>query len=258
MPGRLEGKVALITGGGSGIGRASAERFATEGARVCVIDRSLEGAAETVRRIEAAGGQAFAAQADVTSEAIVNGVSHRCVETYGALDCVVAAAGIARAPGQQGGEPLWNMPLEAFDGMLDVNLRGVLLTCRAAVREMLNAGRPGAIVTISSGAARLPLAGGGHYCIAKAGVWMLTKVMALELAAQNIRINAIGPGYIDTPMTQPMHQSEERLQQILRAVPMHRMGEPEEIAATALFLCSDEASYFTGQMLHPAGGLYLD
>ncbi|HZQ37509.1 MAG TPA: SDR family NAD(P)-dependent oxidoreductase [Dehalococcoidia bacterium] len=258
MPGRLEGKVALITGGGSGIGRASAERFAAEGARVCVVDRSLEGAAETVQRVEAAGGQAFAAGADVTDEAALDGAVRRCVETYGALDCVVAAAGIAQAPGQQGGEPLWQMPLAAFDGMLDVNLRGVLLTCRAAVRAMLNAGRPGAIVTISSGAARLPLAGAGHYCIAKAGVWMLTKVLALELAGQNIRVNAIGPGYIDTPMTQPMHQSEERLQRILRTIPMHRMGEPEEIASTALFLCSDDASYFTGQMLHPAGGLYLD
>jgi NAD(P)-dependent dehydrogenase (short-subunit alcohol dehydrogenase family) len=258
MPGRFAGKVALITGGGSGIGRASAERFATEGARVCAVDRVLEGAAETVRRIESAGGQAFAAQADVASEEAINAATRRCVETYGGLDCVVAAAGIARAPGQEGGEPLWRMPLEAFDGMLDVNLRGVLLTCRAAVREMLNTGRAGAIVTISSGAARLPLAGGGHYCIAKAGVWMLTKVLALELAGQNIRVNAIGPGYIDTPMTQPMHQDEERLQRILRTIPMHRMGEPGEIASTALFLCSDDASYFTGQMLHPAGGLYLD
>jgi len=258
MKGRLEGRIALITGGGSGIGRATAERFAQEGARVCVVDRSLEGAAQTVLRLEAHDGEGFAVEADVTDEAAVDGAVQRCVDTYGHLDCLVAAAGIAIAPGQAGGEPLWNMALTAFDAMLDVNLRGVLLSNRAAVRAMLAAGRPGAIVNIASGAARTPIRGGGHYCVSKAGVWMLTKVMALELAEQQIRVNAIGPGYIDTPMTAPMHADEQRKQRILRNIPIHRMGQPEEIASTALFLCSDDGSYFTGQMLHPAGGLLLD
>lgn len=256
--GRLEGKVTLVTGGGSGIGRATALRFAGEGARVCVVDRSLEGAAETVLQIEGQDGEAVAVQADVTSESEVDAAVSHCVEVFGWLDYLVAAAGIAMAPGQAGGEPLWNMPLQAFDGMLDVNLRGVLLSNRAAVRAMLAADRHGAIVNIASGAARIPLAGGGHYCISKAGVWMLTKVMALELARNQIRVNAIGPGYIDTPMTAPMQADEALQQRTLGRVPMHRMGRPEEIASTALFLCSDDASYFTGQMLHPAGGLYTD
>lgn len=256
---RLTGKVALITGGGSGIGRATAVRFAAEGARVCVVDRSLEGAAETVLRIEAhQDGQALAVQVDVTNEAATEAAVRRCVETYGGLDCMVAAAGIGTVPGDAGGDPLWKLPLEAFDGMLNVNLRGVLISNQAAARAMLAGGRHGAIVNIASGAARIPLRGAGSYCISKAGVWMLTKVMALELAREHIRVNAIGPGYIDTPMTAGMQQNEELQRRALNSVPMRRMGEPEEIASTALFLVSDDASYFTGQMLHPAGGLYLD
>jgi NAD(P)-dependent dehydrogenase (short-subunit alcohol dehydrogenase family) len=258
MAGRIEGQVALITGGGSGIGRATALRFAQEGAAVCAVDRSLEGAAETVRLVEQQGGKALAIGCDVTDEAAVDDAFRRCVEAFGGLDCLVAAAGIARAPGQEGGESLWEIPLGAFDAMLDVNLRGVLLCNRAAVRTLIAGRRKGAIVNISSGAARLPLRGAGHYCIAKAGVWMLTKVLALEVARENIRVNAIGPGYIDTPMTQPMSAIEGRREQIERNTPMGRMGQPEEIASTALFLVSDDASFFTGQMLHPAGGLYLD
>ncbi|MHB8577545.1 MAG: SDR family NAD(P)-dependent oxidoreductase [Dehalococcoidia bacterium] len=258
MTGRLDGKVALITGGGSGIGRATAVRFAAEGARVCVVDRSLEGAAQTVQQIEAGGGQAFAERVDVTQEAEVDRATRRCVETYGGLDCVVAAAGIDHDPNGPSREPLWRKSLASFDLVIDINLRGVLLTNRAVVRTMIDGGKPGAIVNIASGAARIPISGAGDYCISKAGVWMLSKVMALELARHQIRVNAIGPGIIATPMTEEFQHNEELQQRALRTVPMRRLGRPEEIAATALFLCTDDSSYYTGQMLHPAGGIFTD
>jgi NAD(P)-dependent dehydrogenase (short-subunit alcohol dehydrogenase family) len=259
MAGRLEGKVALITGGGSGIGRACAERFAAEGALICAADVSLEGAAETVQRVEAAGGTATAVEVDTTDEAAVEAMVARCVDAFGALDVLVAAAGIgsARPPAEQATAPytVLTMPIEQFRRVVDVNFYGVLFSDRAAARWMLAHGRPGSIINLASVAARVPLPGGA-YSVSKAGVWMLTKVLATELATAGIRVNAIGPGYIETPMTALLRADEARSRVALGMTPMGRFGRPEEIAATALFLASDESSYFTGELLHPAGGMF--
>jgi NAD(P)-dependent dehydrogenase (short-subunit alcohol dehydrogenase family) len=261
MSGRLDGKVALITGGGSGIGRACAVRFAAEGASVVVADVSLEGAAETVRQVEADGGAATALQVDTTDEAACETMVARCVEAFGAVDVLVAAAGISsgRPPSDQPAEPytVLTVPVEQFRRVVDVNFYGVLFSDRAAARWMVANGRPGSIINIGSVASRIPLPGGA-YSVSKAGVWMLTKVLAMELATTGIRVNAIGPGFIETPMTALLREDELRSRWALGMTPMGRFGRPEEIASTALFLASDESSYFTGELLHPAGGMFHD
>jgi NAD(P)-dependent dehydrogenase (short-subunit alcohol dehydrogenase family) len=258
MSGRLAGKAALITGGGSGIGRSTALRFAEEGAAVCCADLNLENAAGVVHEVESAGGRALALEVDTSDPAACEAMVSRCVEALGAVDVLVAAAGIGSAlPQSQRAQPLLTIdyPLEAFERVIDVNFYGVLHSNRAVARWLRDQGRPGSMINLASIAARLPLPGGA-YSVSKAAVWMLTKVLAMELAPLGIRVNAIGPAYIDTPMTAGLQDDEARLRMILSRTPMGRLGRPEEIASTALFLASDDSSYFTGELLHPSGGLF--
>ena len=259
MTGRLEGKVALITGGGSGIGRACAQLFAREGASVCVADISLEGAAQTVHEIEAVKGRALALAADTADEAANEEMVARCVAAYGAVDVLVAAAGVggARPASDEPAPPTTTLtvPMDQFRRVIDVNLYGVLFSDRAVAKWMIANRRKGSIINLASIAAKVPLPGGA-YSISKAGVWMLTKVLALELATTGIRVNAIGPAFIETPMTAAIREDEARSRWALERTPMGRYGQPEEIATTALFLASDESSYFTGELLHPSGGMF--
>jgi NAD(P)-dependent dehydrogenase (short-subunit alcohol dehydrogenase family) len=260
MAGRLEGKIALITGGGSGIGRACAIRFAAEGAKVCAADLDLAAAAETVRRMDAADRRSLAVAVDTTDEAATDTMVARCVDTFGAVDILVAAAGIGspRPPATGSAEPysLLSLPTEQFRRVIDVNLHGVLFSNRAVARWMVANGRGGSIVNLASIMARLP-SPGGAYSVSKAGVWMLTKCLAQELAHRGIRVNAIGPGFVETPMTAPLRGDAVRSQWAMGLTPMRRYGQPEEIASTALFLASDEASFFTGELLHPSGGVFV-
>jgi len=256
---RLAGKVALITGGASGIGRACALRFAQEGAKICVADLDFDRAAETAHAVDSEGGEAVAVQADTSDESACETMVQRCIETFGVVDTLVAAAGIgaARPAAEQG--PAYTtltIPIEQFRRVLDINLYGVLFSDRAVARWLLANNRPGSIVNIASVAAKYPLPSGA-YSVSKAGVWMLTKVLAQELARANIRVNAIGPGWIDTPMTAGLQQDEARMRWAMSLPAMGRIGRPEEVAATALFLASDEASYFTGELLHPSGGIFV-
>ncbi len=261
MAGRLEGKIALITGGGSGIGRACCARFAQEGAAVCAADMNLEGAAETVRQVEAAGGKATALQVDTTDEAANERMVQHCVSAFGAVDVLVAAAGIGSgrpATEEQPAQPftVLTMPLDWFKRVIDVNFWGVFYSDKAAAAWMVANKRPGSIINLGSIMSRMP-GQGGAYSISKAGVWMLTKVLAMELATSGIRVNAIGPGYIETPMTARLREDEEAQRRVLGITWMGRFGQPEEIANTALFLASDEASFFTGELLHPSGGVFV-
>ncbi|MGD9890670.1 MAG: SDR family NAD(P)-dependent oxidoreductase [Dehalococcoidia bacterium] len=260
MSGRLDGKVALITGGGSGIGRATALRFAEEGAAVCCADLNLENAAAVVHEVESAGGRGLALEVDTSDGIACETMVSRTVEALGGADILVAAAGIGSAlPQSQRGQPLLTIdyPLDAFARVFDVNFYGVLHSDRAVARWLRDQGRPGSIINLASVASRLPLPGAA-YSVSKAGVWMLTKVLAMELAPLGIRVNAIGPGYIDTPLTAGLQDDEARLRMILTRTPMGRLGQADEIASTALFLASDESSYFTGELLHPAGGMFHD
>jgi glucose 1-dehydrogenase len=258
MAGRLAGKVALITGGGSGIGRACVRRFAAEGAAVCVADRDRAGADETIRQLDGAGGRGLAIAVDTTDEAACDAMVRQCVDALGAVDVLVAAAGVGSPRPADAFQPftVLEVPIEQFRAVIDVNLYGVLFSNRAVARWMLAAGRSGSIVNLASIMSRMP-SPGGAYSVSKAGVWMLTKCLARELASRGIRVNAIGPGFIETPMTAPLRADAQRSRWAMDLTPMGRYGTPEEVASTALFLASDEASYFTGELLHPAGGVFV-
>jgi len=260
MAGRLAGKIALITGGGSGIGRACAVRFAEEGANVCVADRDAGTAAETARLVEAKGRKASSLAVDTTDEAANDAMVAACVQMLGGVDVLVAAAGIAspRPPGTTSAQPhtMLGIPTDQFRAVIDVNLYGVLFSNRAVARWMVANRRGGSIVNLGSIMSKMP-SPGGAYSVSKAGVWMLTKCLAQELASQGIRVNAIGPGFIETPMTAALRADDKRSRWAMNMTPMGRFGTPEEIASTALFLASDEAAFFTGEILHPSGGVFI-
>jgi NAD(P)-dependent dehydrogenase (short-subunit alcohol dehydrogenase family) len=251
MSHRLAGKVALITGGGSGIGRACALRFAEEGAAVCVADINIRGAEGVAQDITAQGGRTASVQIDVTQEADADTLVAWCVAEFGTVDILVAAAGIAPAP-----EPALTLSIETFRRVMDVNLYGVLFANRAVARWMVANQRPGSIINLASAAAKRPESG-AWYGVSKAGVWMLTKVLAQELAPHGIRVNALGPWWIETPMTAVLDEDAALRQTVINQTPLGRIGRPEEVAAAALYLASDDASYVTGELLHPSGGVFM-
>ena len=261
--GRLADKVAVITGGASGIGRACANRFAAEGASVVLGDINLDLAVAAAAEIEGTGGTAHAVHLDAASVIDNASMFQTAVDKFGRLDAVVAAAGLSHA-GYVSGEAnekaagqLIDQSLEDWQQVMDVNLNGVMLANQAAARAMIVAGGGGAIINIASAAAKVPLNGAVDYCVSKAGVWMLTKAFALEMAQHEIRVNAIGPGFVETPMTAPRAGTEDGNAAMTAMTPMGRLGEPGEIASTALFLASDDASYITGQIIFPAGGMFV-
>ena len=277
MANRLEGKVAVVTGGGNGIGRACCERFAEEGAHVVVADVLDAAGAETVASVEGLGAKAAYTHLDAASPADNLAVMEAAIETFGSLDVLVTAAGISHAGYRSGdrdgdlqmvaraAESLQDPPrglleltLEEWQRVLDVNLTGTLLALQAAARHMVRLGRGGSIITIASVAAKVPEAGPVPYSVSKAGVWMLTKHTARSLGPAGIRVNAIGPGFIETNMTQIMNEMPLIRDQLLMTVPLRRMGRSREVADAALFLASDESSYVTGEILHPDGGFYTD
>ena len=263
---QLNGKLAVITGGISGLGRATAERFAKEGARVVIADINAE-KGETAAQEMSAGGAAIEFIAvNVTDESSQQALFDDVVRRYNQLDIVVAAAGISSA-GYVSGEVsapaedpeenfLYNKPIADWQRVLDVNLTGVAITDRLAARHMLALEKSGSIINIASIAGKRPLPGAADYCVSKAGVIMLTTVFATELATKNIRVNAIGPGFIETPMTASIRQSPDWVATVMQMTPMQRFGQAHEIANTALFLASDESSYVSGQTLYPSGGMY--
>ena len=249
MAGILDGKVALVTGGASGIGQATAAVMAHEGARVAVADRAEADAAATVAMINAAGGQAIAIGGDVTREADVAAMVARTVSTFGRIDCAFNNAGISGR-----GQRTHELSQAAFDGMLAVNLTGVFLCLKYEIAQMLAQGGGGAIVNTASIAGLIGLATSAHYVAAKHGVVGLTKSTAIEYAQDGIRVNCVNPGYVATPMTK--ETIEERGAEILAKVPMRRMGVPGEIAEAVAWMCSDKASFMTGASHVIDGGYY--
>jgi NAD(P)-dependent dehydrogenase (short-subunit alcohol dehydrogenase family) len=250
--GRLAGRRAIVTGAGSGIGRASARLFAAEGAAVLVVDRSGDAVEETASMIRAAGGTAVAAAADVGDDAQVQAMVRRAVDELGGLDVLYANAGIS------GGDvPIAEQTVELWQEVLRVNLIGPFLAVKHAGAHMVAQGR-GTIVCTASVAGLRANAGGNPYSASKAGVVSLVQTAANSFWGTGVRINAICPGLIETGMTRPIFERaraaghEDKLGQIN---PLQRYGLPQEIAAAALFLASDESSYVNGQALPVDGGL---
>jgi NAD(P)-dependent dehydrogenase (short-subunit alcohol dehydrogenase family) len=254
MAGILEGKAALVTGGASGIGRATALAMSREGARVAVSDRAEAGIAETVALVNAAGGQAIAIGGDVTKETDVAAMVARTVAAFGKIDCAFNNAGISgRAVGPVG-QRTHEMSRESFDGMLAVNLTGVFLCLKHEIAQMLKQGTGGAIVNTASIAGLIGLPTATHYVAAKHGVVGLTKTAAMEYAQDKIRVNCVNPGYIKTPMTDETMKT--RYDQLMTKVPMNRLGTPEEIAEAVVWMCSEKASFMTGASHIIDGGYY--
>lgn len=266
---RMDGKVAVITGGASGIGRGCALRFAEEGASVMVADLNLDRAREVAEEVVAAGGAAQAVQVDTASEEACEAMATATVDAFGTIDACVAAAGISHAgyvsrdADSQAKEDRFDKDdmltldksVDSWQRVIDVNLTGVMLTDRAVARHMLWSGNGGAIVNIASVAAVTALKGSADYCVSKAGVWMLTKCLAVELARNKIRVNAVGPGYIRTSMSAAVTVHDGWVKAREKETPLRRLGEPVDIANACLYLASDESSFVTGEILFPDGGL---
>ncbi|RAQ94326.1 SDR family oxidoreductase [Thermogemmatispora tikiterensis] len=246
------GKVAFVTGAASGIGRAAALAFAREGAGVAVADISLEGSQETARLITEEGGQALALKCDVTRSVDVKAALDKTVETFGRLDYAFNNAGIEQATAA-----LADIPEEEWERVLSVNLRGVFLCMKYEIPLLLQYGG-GVIVNTSSGAGVKAFPGGAAYSAAKHGVVGLTKVAALDYARSNIRVNAVCPGIVDTPMRlRVFGDTPEERARVLAQEPIGRMGTPEEIAAAVIWLCSEAAAFVTGHALVVDGGQTL-
>ncbi len=250
MAGQLEGKVALVTGGGSGIGRATCLAMAREGARVAVADVVLEGGQETVRLIEEAGGQAICIRADVSQAAEVEAMVKQTVETCGRLDCAFNNAGIE---GPVCGTPEYSE--EDFDRVVAIDLKGVWLCMKYEIPHMLEGGG-GAIVNTASVAGLVAFQGLSAYVASKHGVNGLTKTAALEYAKDGLRVNAVCPGVIETPMLRRAFAKSPGMEEgVGTAGPIGRLGQPQEIAEAVVWLCSDAASFVTGLPMAVDGGL---
>jgi NAD(P)-dependent dehydrogenase (short-subunit alcohol dehydrogenase family) len=251
MSGLLDGKSALITGGGGGIGRATALAFAREGARLAVADFNQQAAQETVAQVNAAGGQAMTLTGDVTDSATVQAMVASVVAAYGRLDCAFNNAGIAGFQVDAAGKRTHEWSDAAFERMIDVNLKGVWLCMKHELPQMIAQGG-GVIVNTGSIAGLVGLRTSSAYVAAKHGVLGLTKTAAIEYAADNIRVNAVCPGYIQTNMTAEVMQ--RRGAEIMANTPFGRMGTPGEIAEMVVWLSSDRASYVTGGCYNVDGG----
>ncbi len=251
---RLQGKVALVTGAASGIGRATAILFGQEGAKVMCADLNGEGARATAEAIAQGGGEAAWTQVDVSRDADAQRMVRETVERFGRLDILFNNAGVEFSG------PVTAVPEERWDWLLDINLKGVYLGCKYAIPEMQKVGG-GAIVNTASGAGLMGIAGLSTYCASKGGVVLLTKSLAVEWAAQGIRVNAVCPGVIRTPMVERAlnvlggsQDPEEAWRRLGQVHPIGRVGQPEEVARAVLFLASDEASFITGVALPVDGG----
>jgi len=248
MADRLKDKVAIITGAGSGMGRAAAILFAKEGAKVIVVDWVAEGGEETVRMVKEASGEAIFVKADISKTEDVKGMVKMAVDTYGKLNTLYNNAAVVMF------EPLIESTEENLDKTIAVNVKGVWLTMKYGIPEIIKAGG-GSIINTSSICADAAQYNSSIYSASKGGVISMSRVAAAEHARNNIRVNCIKPGCIVTPMSMSVLKNPEAVRRFVTEVPLGRLGQPEEVAQLALFLASDESSYITGQTVTIDGGV---
>ena len=249
MMGRFDGKAAVVTGASRGIGRTVALRLAAEGAKVVVnYSGSQDKAEAVVEEIRAAGGEAFVFQANVSDADQVKDMMDETIKQFGSIDFLVNNAGITRD------NLLMRMKEDEWDDVLSINLKGVFLCTKAVTRQMMRQ-RAGKIVNLASVVGIVGNPGQANYVAAKAGVIGLTKTTAKELAARNILVNAVAPGFITTDMTDDL--GDDMKEQLLLTIPLGKLGSAEDVANTVAFLLSDEAKYITGQTINVDGGMVM-
>ncbi len=251
MSGRLDGKRTAITGGASGIGLATALRFAAEGARVGIIDIDAAGVQRTVEAIAAGGGEAMPLVADVTQESSVAAAFEAATEAWGGLDVVVANAGIEMLGSDT---RVHELDARVWERIISVNLTGQFHACKHGIRAIRKAGGGSLICTVSPCAVAGLCAPETAYSASKAGVVGLMRVMAADYAPEGIRVNGVLPGFIDTPMNAPVMVDKAELARWEEAIPIRRIGKAEEVANMMLFLASDESSYAIGGIFTVDGG----
>jgi L-rhamnose 1-dehydrogenase len=245
---RLEGKVAIVTGAARGIGQAIALRFGQEGARVAIIDlRETEGQ-ETVRLIEAIGGQAIFVRADVSNSAQVQAMVQEVLNRWGTIDILVNDAGICPFEG------FLEMPESLWDQVLDVNLKGYFLVSQAVARVMVEQGIRGRIIAVSSISAKFGGSSQAHYCASKAGINLLVKSMAISLGPHGITVNAVLPGTVETDINRDALADPVAREYWSKRAPLGRLGQPEDIAGPVLFFATDDSAWCTGALLVADGG----
>jgi len=246
----LKNKVAIITGARRGMGRTHAIALAKSGAKVTVADISLEECEKVVEEIKKVKGEAMAIKCDVSKKEEVDEMVKKTTEKWGKIDILVNNAGICQF------KPFLELTEEEWNRTININLKGYFLCAQAAAKEMVKQ-KSGAIVNIASiamGQVGVGFPAITHYCASKGGIVAMTEAMALELAPFNIRVNAVAPGAIDTPMASSMTQDPKILEGTLSRIPLHRMGKPEEVSSLVLFLASDASSYMTGSTVVVDGG----
>jgi len=244
---RLQNKVAIITGAGSGMGREEALLFAREGAKVVATDINESNVAEVVEEIRAAGGEALALKHNVASEEDWTRVVSETIAAYGRVDALVNNAGISLAV------PMLDLTTAQWDKVMDINLKSVFLGMKSVVPHMIE-NKGGSIVNISSIAGLTGGSGAGPYTASKGAVRLLSKAAAIDYAKSNVRVNSVHPGYIETPMTTDLFANEQMMQWFLAQTPLPRLGKPNDVAEAVLFLASDASAFITGIELPVDGG----
>ena len=248
MSGRFGGRVAIVTGGARGIGRAVTSAFAKEGAKVVISGRDESALEQARAEVTKEGGEAIAVRADVSLEVDADALCERTLEAFGRADILVNNAGVTRDG------LLLRMKDEDWDQVMATNLKGAFHCCRAFARPMMKQ-RWGRIVNVSSVVGLQGNAGQANYAASKAGLLGLTKAIAKELASRHITVNAVAPGFIETSMTSAL--TEKVREGLLAQIPMGRLGKPEDVASAVAFLCSEDAAYVTGQVLTVDGGMVM-
>lgn len=246
----LKGKVAFVTGARQGMGRADALELARRGAKVAVTDISLEDCQLVAREIKKKGGEALAFKVDVTNKKEIEKAIKETVKKFGRLDILINNAGIAQF------KPFLDLTEEEWDKTLDINLKGQFLCAQACAKEMVKNkyGRIINIASVASGQVGIGFPNIAHYCASKGGIVAMTEALAIELAPHGITVNVVAPGMIETPMLDPIKQDPKVFKEILKRVPLGRLGKPEEVAKLVAFLASDDSSYMTGSMVVIDGG----